>query len=115
MPPRSSFHLGREHYYSALFHELAHSTGHENRLKRFKGEVDEMLFGSTSYSKEELVAEMASSFILNELGIETVDTERNSNAYLAGWLSKLKSDPHFIVEAAPKAAKAANYIFGRIE
>ncbi len=33
MPPISSFHSSNE-YYLTLFHELAHSTGHETRLKR---------------------------------------------------------------------------------
>ena len=47
-----------EEYYSVLFHELTHSTGHESRLNR-KGVAGLLsAFGSQSYSQEELVAEM---------------------------------------------------------
>ena len=40
-------------YYSTLFHELTHSTGHHSRLNRLERDV---AFGSESYSKEELIA-----------------------------------------------------------
>ena len=43
-----------EHYYSVLFHELTHSTGHWQRLHR-QTLTDLCPFGSTNYSKEELV------------------------------------------------------------
>src|SRR5262249_2619544 len=46
-----------EHYYSALFHELTHSTGHGSRLDR-PTLRDLLAFGDTNYSKEELCAEM---------------------------------------------------------
>ena len=44
----------REHYYSVLYHELTHSTGHWQRLHR-QTLTDLCPFGSTNYSKEELV------------------------------------------------------------
>jgi antirestriction protein ArdC len=47
-----------EHYYSVVFHELTHSTGHSKRLAR--DTLSQALrFGDTNYSREELVAEMA--------------------------------------------------------
>lgn len=100
-----------EEYYATLFHELAHSTKHKNRLNRNKkgfecfGDADE-------YSKEELVAEMTAAFLCAEAGIETRIIE-NSAAYIKGWSSKLKENKKMVVEAAQKAQKAADYILGR--
>ena len=68
------------------------------------------MFGSEKYSKEELVAELGSAIILNQLGIETPQTFKNSAAYIQNWLQVLKNDNKFIVSAASKAEKAVNYI-----
>jgi len=58
MPARSRF-VDAPHYYSTLFHELVHGTGHESRLHRSFGEG----FGDELYSKEELIAEMGAAFL----------------------------------------------------
>jgi antirestriction protein ArdC len=112
MPNREAFNT-REDYYATLFHELAHSTGHEKRLAR-AGLVDAVSFGSETYSKEELVAEIASSFLCTQTGIEQV-TLSNSVAYIQGWLSKLSDDETLIVKAASQAKKASEYILGTKE
>ncbi|MCD8397917.1 MAG: ssDNA-binding domain-containing protein [Lachnospiraceae bacterium] len=98
-----------EEYYSTTFHELTHSTGHKNRLDRFT-DGRAAAFGSETYSKEELVAEIGSANILNRLGIETEKSFRNSAAYIQSWLKVLKDDNKFIVSAASKAEKAVEYI-----
>ena len=98
-------------YYSTTFHELTHSTGHKNRLDRLHTGAD-AAFGSETYSKEELVAEIGSASLMNLLGIETIKTFRNSAAYIQSWLKVLKSDNKFIVSASSKAEKAVNYIIG---
>ncbi len=97
-----------EEFYSTLFHELTHSTGHKSRLDRPEGMKS--LFGDENYSREELVAEMGSVFICNHLGIETEKSFRNSTAYLQNWLQALSNDSKMIVYAASKAEKAAKYI-----
>jgi len=111
MPKRELFD-SPEDYYSTLFHELSHSTGHKSRLGRLEDQRD-AAFGSADYSKEELVAELSSSFVMNELGIENSDTERNSAAYLANWCKAMKSNVKMLVQAMNKAIPSANYIFGR--
>ena len=98
-------------YYSTTFHELTHSTGHKTRLDRLENGVV-AAFGSETYSKEELVAEMGSANILNILGIETQQTFKNSAAYIQNWLQVLKNDNKFIVSAASEAEKAVNFILG---
>lgn len=88
---------------------MVHSTGYKTRLDRLTTGVAAM-FGSETYSKEELVAELGSAIILNQLGIETPQTFKNSAAYIQNWLQVLKNDNKFIVSAASKAEKAVNYI-----
>lgn len=97
-------------YYSTLFHEITHSTGHSSRLNRFSSGAGAAAFGSEEYSKEELVAEIGAATLNNHVGIETKQSFRNSTAYLQSWMRALKSDPNMIISAAGKAEKAVNYI-----
>lgn len=53
--PRRRTFTSSEAFYSVLFHELTHSTGHQDRLNR-KTLVDGTPFGSPVYSREELIA-----------------------------------------------------------
>ncbi len=111
LPVRGAF-VSSEAYYGTLFHELTHSTGADSRLKRFQPTAGQFVFGSTSYSQEELVAEIGSSFIAARLGL-TLD-EANTTAYLAGWLKRLRDDKKFIFHAARDAQKATDLILGTI-
>src|SRR5882724_7730849 len=110
MPARGLFHSSEE-YYATEFHELAHSTGHAKRLHRenFDNPVS---FGSESYSKEELIAEMTAAMLCGIAGIEQKTLE-NSAAYLKTWIARLKSDSRLIVSAALQAQKAADFIRGK--
>ena len=58
-----------EEYYCALFHELAHSTGHESRLGR-KEITQPNKYGSETYSREELTAELTAAFLCAITGIQ---------------------------------------------
>lgn len=98
-----------EEFYSTLFHEMIHSTGHKNRLGRLETGASAH-FGSKTYSKEELVAELGSAALVNMLGIETGKSFRNSGAYIQNWLQALKNDNKFIISASSKAEKAVKYI-----
>ena len=110
MPLFESFETAEE-YYSTLFHELVHSTGHLKRLAR-PGITDLSPFGTPSYSKEELIAEMGAAFLCGVAGIENVTLD-NSAAYIEGWLRKLRNDKKLVIVAAAQAQKAANYILNR--
>ena len=96
-------------YYSTAFHEMTHSTGHSKRLNRLEKAA---FFGSESYSKEELIAEIGAAALVNASGLETAKSFRNNAAYIQNWLSVLRSDKRFIVSAAGKAEKAVNLILG---
>jgi antirestriction protein ArdC len=106
MPKQKTFESD-ESYYSTLFHELVHSTGHHTRLNRM-GLVQMTEFGSEPYSQEELVAEIGTCYLQSLTGI-TSEFD-NSAAYIQGWLKKLNSDKHFIVTAASHAQKAIDFI-----
>lgn len=110
VPCREQYENANE-FYSTLFHEITHSTGHKTRLDRFAND-EKVAFGSESYSKEELVAELGSAMILNQIGIETPKTFKNSAAYIQNWLQVLKNDSKFIVSASSKAEKAVQFIIG---
>ena len=114
--PEKRFFDSEEVYYSTLFHELTHSTGHGSRLARKsllenKG-IDAA--GDTAhktYAEEELVAEMGASFLNAHAGIAE-DYFGNSAAYLQHWIDALhgKDAKNWIIRAASQAQKAANYI-----
>ena len=96
-------------YYSTAFHEMIHSTGHMSRLNRLEKTA---FFGTEAYSKEELVAEIGASALVNVAGLETANSFRNNTAYVQNWLTVLKNDKRFIVSASGKAEKAVNMILG---
>jgi antirestriction protein ArdC len=64
-------------------------------------------FGSKTYAREELVAEIASAFLCAALGI--VPTVRHAD-YVGSWLEVLREDNRAIVRAASAASKAAEFI-----
>jgi antirestriction protein ArdC len=108
--PETKWFESEEEYYSTLFHEGIHSTGHKSRLAR-KELMDTAAFDTETYSKEELTAEFGSAFLCGLAGIEnkTVD---NSAAYINNWLEKIRENKRWLVSAAGKAQKAVDYILG---
>lgn len=100
---------GPGEYHSTLFHEMAHSTGHPNRLNRKSLETPAP-FGSPIYSREELVAEFGAAFLCAQAGIN--NTLENSAAYISGWRRALRADNRLVISAASQGQKAADYILG---
>ena len=90
-------------WHRTALHELGHWTGAKHRLGRDQSGG----FGSESYAREELVAEMSAAFTCTTLGI--VPTVRHAD-YIASWLDVLRSDKRAIVRAASAASKAADYL-----
>lgn len=111
VPPAEQFPLIEE-YFNTTFHEQIHSTGHPSRLNRFEKGTDSSIFGSKSYSFEELVAQIGAFILCAQCGIENVIAD-NSAAYLRGWIKRLENDKRFIFKAAAKAQTAANYVMGK--
>ena len=108
--PEITYFRSAESYYSVLAHEAIHSTGAETRLSRFRLKDKDDQFGSEKYSREELVAEMGSAFLLHHLGIDSSKTLKQNAAYIQNWLEALKNDTNMVVVAATRAEKAVQYI-----
>ena len=108
LPKRETF-ITSEEFYSTLFHEMTHSTGHEKRLNRFSDVNYNHMFGSSDYSKEELIAEMGSAFLCGKAGI-LQPVIVNQEAYIQGWLKALKGDASLVISAGGKAQKAYDHI-----
>jgi len=95
-------------YYSTLFHELIHWTGHPNRLKRF----DLIERNKEKYAFEELVAEMGSMLIYFDYNFK--DEFSNSLAYLKGWLKsteKTTDRVEVLSEAFKLSNKAVSFLY----
>lgn len=103
MPDIENF-TNSENYYSTFFHELAHWSGHPQRLDRLKNisKVDD------TYAIEELIVELSSAYLCSEKGI-SMDTTQHSE-YLGSWVKSLKANPYILFSASSHASKATNYL-----
>lgn len=110
VPPLSHFKSSVD-YYNCLLHECAHSSGHPKRLNRLKP----AFFGSEPYSREELIAEMASSFLMHQIGIDNIESTKQNAAYIKNWIQVLANDYSLIPIAASKAERAVEFILGTKE
>jgi antirestriction protein ArdC len=107
MPPKSEFFTA-EGYYSTMFHELGHWTGHQTRLARTFGRK----FGDNAYAAEELVAELAAAFLTVKTGVVFEATDDHAK-YLNVWSKKLLKNQNAIFVAAAAAQKAADFILNK--
>ncbi|MDI3258419.1 MAG: zincin-like metallopeptidase domain-containing protein [Sinobacteraceae bacterium] len=85
MPERTQF-VSDDDWYSTLFHECCHASGHVSRLGRPLGNV----FGSEEYAFEELIAESGSAFVLASVGLPY---QAQHADYLASWAKKFAELP----------------------
>lgn len=113
LPYRNSF-TRPEHFYQVMYHELAHSTGHNKRLDRAGvNGLKATHFGSMVYSHEELIAEMTAGFLCAKAKIDTSHWLENSASYLDSWIKHLKQDKKkSLLLACQSAQHAADRILG---
>lgn len=107
--PEEVYKDGMEYYSSAL-HEMAHSTGTEERLNRIKGDR----FGDPKYAKEELVAELTAANVGYAMGFDKRILDNNA-AYLDGWIAVLKENPKFIVSVMADVNKASMMVLEAVD
>jgi antirestriction protein ArdC len=103
MPERKQF-VSKEAFYNVLFHEMGHWTGNTSRLDRKHNGK----FGSKEYAFEELVAEINAAYLCAMLGYENRITD-NVN-YIDNWLSVMRNDKKFIIQASSQAQQSADFI-----
>lgn len=92
-------------YYSTVFHEVVHSTGHKKRLDRPFGHK-----GTKKYAQEELTAEIGACALLAHLGLSTDDSLARNASYIKFWRDKIAEDNSLIIIAAGRAQKAIERI-----
>ena len=108
-PLKRQFPSGMD-FYDTLLHEIAHSTGHPDRLNRLAHPI----IADSEYAREELVAELTSALCGAMLGMAV--TPRNENAaYLKAWLEQLKEEPAYLFDILVDVNKAARMILDRIQ
>ena len=111
IPDKSQF-KGKKEFYGTLLHEASHATSHPTRLNR------EVSFNrnSKAYAKEELIAEVSSMLLSRKYQIAVqnikrdISDEKNSIAYLKGWLEAGKLTNDDFKDAIKTAVKVSNYI-----
>ena len=103
LPLRESFH-GAAALYATWGHEAIHSTGHESRLKRDQSGAS----GSSSYAREELIAELGSVLLGQRLQIGCELS--NHAAYLQSWISVLRESPKVLLQVISAARQAVDAI-----
>ena len=109
VPEKAQFKDG-ESFYSNLFHEMTHSTGHESQLARIKPTS----FGSAEYAREELVAELSAALTAQRFGMAK-HIKEDSASYLKSWLGSLKEEPQFIKSTLLDVKKASSMLSQHIE
>ena len=99
------FGTATESYYGTRLHETIHWTGHSNRCNRDLSGGK----GSTEYAFEELVAEMGAAILCNMFGVS--DSPRDDHSqYIKSWLTALKNDKEFVIEACKKSQQAIKWL-----
>ena len=111
LPERGQF-PSANHYYQTALHELGHSTGHPERMKRETLiEGIKSGFGSPDYAKEELRAEISAMMTGERVGVGH-DPARGA-AYVEGWIAALEEDPREIRRAAADAQRISDFVLAR--
>ena len=96
LPEKDQF-KSESHYYATALHELGHWSGHESRLDRDLSGG----FGSATYAREELKAEIYSYMMSSELQLP--HDPSNHASYIESWISALENDPLEIFKASKDA------------
>ena len=104
-------------YYSTIFHEYIHATGHKDRLKRvgiaregFNSSLN--YFSEDIYAKEELIAELGASFLSSHFGIYN-ERRQDHTSYLASWIKNIKADPKLLWTVSSDAQRASDYLLNQ--
>lgn len=107
-PLKEQFPKG-DAFYTTLLHEMAHSTGHSDRLGRKLGHGR----STPEYMREELVAELTAALCGAMLGFATTPREA-SVAYLKDWLEEFHKKPTYLFDILTDVNRAARVITGRL-
>jgi len=106
MPEMGQFPTQQD-YYLVLMHELAHATGHRDRMNR-ETVASRSDLGKEGVAREELRAEISAMMTCTRLGLG--HRPRHAATYVEGWCKVLKDTPHEIRTAATEAQKMSTFL-----
>ena len=105
LPPKDMF-IDKYSYYATQLHELCHSTGNKKRLNRNMNNNN-----IKDYAREELIAEISSSFLMQQLEIApTAEHYDNHKTYIKSWIEILEDKPNELFKAINESNKVCDYI-----
>ena len=108
LPLRSQF-KDEESFVKTLLHEMSHSSGAKERLNRDMSGM----FGTESYAREELRAEIGSLFTGYDLGLQLASEHYEDHSdYLKSWIGVLKDDYNELFRACADAEKISERLIG---
>ncbi|CSC95731.1 DNA primase TraC [Vibrio cholerae] len=112
IPPRHRFNSDMS-YYSVIRHECTHATGSKKRLDReTKNDAFGNIFGSPLYAREEVVAELGTSFECLDKGAKTFFAHAK---YIKSWANATaEENSKLLIEAVNDAQKAQQYLSERV-
>jgi antirestriction protein ArdC len=108
LPERAAFGSAAG-FYATWAHEVIHSTGHASRLQRdLIGRFD-----SKAYARQELVAELGSVLLGDQLEIGSA--LENHAAYLGHWVELLKESPQVLFQVLGKSRRALELVMPELQ
>lgn len=102
IPLRTQF-LNAGSFASTCLHEMAHSTGHKDKLNRLSDN------SYNAYAKEELIAELSAALTCAQYGIDS-HIKEDSLPYIKGWLKNLKEEPNYLKTILSDVKKVNNLL-----
>ena len=110
LPPSSNF-FDKYSYYATQLHELSHATGHSNRLNRNLN-----IQNKKDYAREELIAEISSSFLMQKLNVKVHEDDYNNHkSYIQSWIQLLEDKPNELFKAVGEANKICDYLDSKVK
>ena len=110
LPPSSNF-FDKYSYYATQLHELSHATGHSNRLNRNLN-----IQNKKDYAREELIAEISSSFLMQKLNVKVHEDDYNNHkSYIQSWILLLEDKPNELFKAVGEANKICDYLDSKVK
>ena len=110
LPPSSKF-FDKYSYYATQLHELSHATGHSSRLNRNLNNQNKK-----DYAREELIAEISSSFLMQKLNVKVNEDDYNNHkSYIQSWIQLLENKSNELFKAVGEANKICDYLDSKVK
>ena len=90
---------------------MSHATGHSDRLNRNLN-----IQNKRDYAREELIAEISSSFLMQKLNVKVKEDDYNNHkSYIQSWIQLLEDKPNELFKAVGEANKICDYLDSKVK